>query len=358
MKEWVERVLLAASWAPSPENNQPWSFRAEGEIISIYYNPERALQTDPQHYYNWLSIGAAIENMRIAGEKEGFLTQVRYAEPGEDSELAAEISFLPRESEDSPSSSQGDKSLYPYIFSRFTDRSDSKEQAPLPREYYLEIERQALKSSVQLVFVNRPGDLKVWGKTIGYLNRLRFFSQIFHREISKSLYFSKQEYESRRDGIWIGSLHLPFGAMPLFRLLMRWSWARILRVLGVGFIIQQVVSKQVALSSALLLIIPKDEAKPSLLEAGQLMQRAWLHAERYQISCYPLGEIPIFSRLTEDLYRMSGLSDQKDLIGKRIAATLGGLGLEGRLPIMVLRMSWGRREQSIRLRYPLEKLLR
>ena len=67
MIEEIKEVINLGILAPSGENCQPWRFKIEGDILSVYLIPER-----DDSLYSWgqraslLANGALIENLAIA----------------------------------------------------------------------------------------------------------------------------------------------------------------------------------------------------------------------------------------------------------------------------------------------------
>lgn len=72
-QELIPRVVGAAILAPSSHNTQPWQFSKEGERLII--SPDlrrRLLISDPTDRQMYLSLGAAVANIKIASHYHGF----------------------------------------------------------------------------------------------------------------------------------------------------------------------------------------------------------------------------------------------------------------------------------------------
>lgn len=85
----VESLLAAAVAAPSIHNTQPWQFRLDPDSrsIEVHVDRERVLpRTDPQRRAQYLSVGAAVFNLRLAAAHLGWNPVVRLlpatGEPG------------------------------------------------------------------------------------------------------------------------------------------------------------------------------------------------------------------------------------------------------------------------------------
>ncbi|MFF5187622.1 Acg family FMN-binding oxidoreductase [Streptomyces sp. NPDC000345] len=76
----VESLLAAAVMAPSVHNTQPWRFRVDPDsrMLEVHSAPARTLPlTDPAHRAQYLSVGAAVFNLRLAAVHRGWRPEVR-----------------------------------------------------------------------------------------------------------------------------------------------------------------------------------------------------------------------------------------------------------------------------------------
>lgn len=68
----------AAAWAPSIHNSQPWAFYAAGDRIEVFADLSRRLPAvDPKGRAMRISLGAAVENLRLAITALGRSTHVQ-----------------------------------------------------------------------------------------------------------------------------------------------------------------------------------------------------------------------------------------------------------------------------------------
>ena len=72
-------LLRYAILAPSSHNSQPWRFRVLGSGIEVAADGRRRLDAaDPDRRELYVSVGCAVENLRIAAERFGFAPRVEY----------------------------------------------------------------------------------------------------------------------------------------------------------------------------------------------------------------------------------------------------------------------------------------
>jgi hypothetical protein len=78
-RERMEFLLRYAVLAPSNRNTQPWAFRITANGVEVFADYTRRLLTiDPNDRELFLSVGAAIMNVRVAAAHFGYVTSVRY----------------------------------------------------------------------------------------------------------------------------------------------------------------------------------------------------------------------------------------------------------------------------------------
>jgi nitroreductase len=88
--------LEAAIAAPSIHNSQPWLFRARGVVVDVLVDFRRHLAvTDPDRREMYVSVGAAVLNLRIAMLASGRQPVVRVLPDPDDPGLAASVSVGP-----------------------------------------------------------------------------------------------------------------------------------------------------------------------------------------------------------------------------------------------------------------------
>ncbi|HEU5432225.1 MAG TPA: hypothetical protein VFU81_11215, partial [Thermomicrobiales bacterium] len=108
---WRE-IVRAASFAPSPDNNQPWRFRCEGRRLFVEHDAARALPSDVDRLLDLQSLGAAIENASIAARQFGFASAIEYLDATA-APAVAQIEFV--------SGAEPDR-LFPLLEKRRTSR--------------------------------------------------------------------------------------------------------------------------------------------------------------------------------------------------------------------------------------------
>ncbi|MCX4742223.1 Acg family FMN-binding oxidoreductase [Streptomyces antibioticus] len=119
----VQTLLAAAVAAPSIHNTQPWRFGLDPDSRSILVRVDRRRplpMTDPQARAQYLSVGAAVFNLRVAAEHLGWEPLVRLRPAEDDPDLLATVQLTGPVA--GPSALRDPRELYGAIERRRTSR--------------------------------------------------------------------------------------------------------------------------------------------------------------------------------------------------------------------------------------------
>jgi len=88
----LRECLVAATAAPSIHNTQPWLFRPHDDTIDVLVDRRRQLRAlDPSGREMFVSVGAALLNLRLALRSHGHQTQVLLMPDHDQPDLAARV---------------------------------------------------------------------------------------------------------------------------------------------------------------------------------------------------------------------------------------------------------------------------
>ena len=88
----MARLVYYACLAPSTRNSQPWKFVAASSDIDVFADRSRWLRSvDPEARELHLSVGCAIEALRIAADHAGYGTETAYFPVEHDDSLVARV---------------------------------------------------------------------------------------------------------------------------------------------------------------------------------------------------------------------------------------------------------------------------
>ncbi|MFF1819307.1 Acg family FMN-binding oxidoreductase [Kribbella sp. NPDC058245] len=144
-----EAMLLAAVLAPSMHNTQPWRFRFDGFAVEVHRDRNRELPAeDPKRRMLFVSLGAAIFNLRVGAAVRGYGARVRYLVDQGRPDLVALVELGEPERD-------GLAALSPYLTLRRTNRQPFTDER-IPDQARVELELAARLESAQLQWLDRP----------------------------------------------------------------------------------------------------------------------------------------------------------------------------------------------------------
>ncbi|TDD60642.1 nitroreductase [Kribbella antibiotica] len=149
-----ETMILAAVLAPSMHNTQPWRFRFAGSVVEVYRDRDRELPAeDPQRRMLFVSLGAAILNLRVGAAVRGYGSQVRHLVDKRRPDLVALVEL------GDPDGSQLSV-LGPYLTKRRTNRQPYTDER-VPDETRAGLDLAARIEGARLQWLDRPS-LRWW----------------------------------------------------------------------------------------------------------------------------------------------------------------------------------------------------
>lgn len=214
----IERILEAATLAPSNHNSQPWKFVLQGEEIHLFPDFERSLPVgDPEYRELIISLGCALENLAVAARHEGFAVETRVFPQELDGII---IRLRPMLFPPDPEK----EALFEAIGHRQTTRSPYDGQ-PLAPEILTALEEVPMEYGVHLRILTERRELDKAATLVRKADEFWMTKPSYRKEQAKWTRFSLHAADTRRDGLTsraIGHRWMPewFG-----RLLLR-HWVR------------------------------------------------------------------------------------------------------------------------------------
>jgi molybdopterin/thiamine biosynthesis adenylyltransferase len=351
--EDVRRVVGHGILAPSGGNAQPWKFVAKGPKIRCLVDPERGRElTDYERMASYVAVGAAVENMVIAGQAMGMRVDVKPFPDARDELVAADV-HLNIEREDRPP-----PRLASQIARRMTNRKvGTRMEIP---EAQLEAMRQAAdEAGARLQIVTDPDALETVGGILGKSDRLSLLTQQINAEMASEIRWSEDSVLRTRDGIDVLTLEL--NAVDLFGVWLSSNWPSVefLAKLGGGKAFERMAKRSIAGSSAVgLLTVPGKASPDSYFRGGRALERVWLTATQYNLALHPVSAmVYLFARIE----RGGGHH-----LGKRVVEGYWRLRVRylrifnvspGEAEILLFRLSVADPPTARSLRRPLEEVL-
>jgi nitroreductase len=148
----LERVIAAATRAPSVNNTQPWRFAADGDALELRADLRRGLAvSDPQGRELVISCGAALYNLRLGLSEIHRTGRVTLLPDPHDPRLLARVRVS-----SGPGPSETERRLLDAIPRRHTHRGAFEEPSITP-ELAVRLQVAAEAEGTTLLFVHDPG---------------------------------------------------------------------------------------------------------------------------------------------------------------------------------------------------------
>ncbi|GAA0958084.1 Acg family FMN-binding oxidoreductase [Virgisporangium aurantiacum] len=284
----LSACLRAAAAAPSIHNTQPWLFRVHGRqvsgaVIEVRVDRSRRLEVlDPDGREMFVSVGAAVFNLRVALAAAGFETAV-YRTPENDLDIAARITVG-----DAEAPSGAALSLHAAIARRHTNRRPFADRR-IPFGTMEELRGAATAERASLLDVGPDLRGAVLSLTRTAEKRMRS-DPAYLRELAA---WTNPSSVGRADGL------------PQHVLGPRDKDASLpLRDLGIGL---GLPTAQVEFEPdpTLVLLYTPDDTRGDWVRAGKALQRIWLTATVRRLALTPMSQLTEIAAL-RDLLSDSG----------------------------------------------------
>lgn len=254
-QETLKKLCHYGAFAPSVHNIQPWQFTLTEDTLIVEPSSKRILNAgDPVGRQTWISIGACVESIVVAGENLGLSTDVR---------LSKDKATLHFKHQD----------INPLIElqtikERFTDRSHYTGEK-LNKNVLSEISKCWQHSEAAVIVTDDPQIIETVSKLISQGISMALNSPHFREELAGLINGPR---EKRKIGIPVASLRLKgFHAVT--------EVSRVRKGLGIK---KQALSERKAWSSASAIVftLSKGDSQKDWFMAGRAYQRAGLTATR------------------------------------------------------------------------------
>lgn len=275
----VDRILLAATMAPSSHNTQPWRFRVDSQKIDLLGDMDRTMgKADPRLRELHVSLGCALENAVIAAASAGTPVLVEQM-PGTPGSHFATLRFA----------EQGAKvganaDLAAAIPVRRTNRGPyDTRRAVAPAA--LDALGSSVSENVRVVWLTDPDDCARFSELSGKATDAHVSDAEIQRDSHRWYRMSRSDTEKYRDGITVSGANLP-GAISLMMGLFPPTpdsfdagWAKATRDTHCG-----------TAPAFALLVVENADDRDDWISAGRTYQRIQLAAALRGISTHPISQ--------------------------------------------------------------------
>ncbi|HLU76545.1 MAG TPA: hypothetical protein VKZ48_01425 [Burkholderiales bacterium] len=287
----IRDILEAGVWAPSAENRHAFRYSIEGDDVRLHVDAAFKQGSADQQYVTLLSLGAVIENMRIAASVHALSCTVRREGEAIDADIVLHFT---------PASLPADE-LAAALKQRHTNRRPFYHGPRLSAAEQGEIEAGIVPLGDQWLvrwFDEEHGRARL-ARLMREAETHRFANAELHQAMFGGIRFDVGWSAGANEGLPPAALHIEPGTRAAFAALRRWSFMRTLVRVGAHHAIAMRASYIPARRSPHLCVVasrtPVHDAD-ELLQAGCAMERVWLAATRLNLAVQPMAAAVALAR--------------------------------------------------------------
>jgi hypothetical protein len=287
--------------APSGHNTQPWIFALSEKKIEVRPDLARRLPVvDPDDHALYISLGAALENLRIAARQQRLEPETEYFPPNAPESLVVHLTHRGRPL---------DADWFRAIPERQSTRSTYDGRA-IPPADLRKLERASAQEGVAFRLFTAKDEVDAVTELVREGNRRQMSDPAFVRELIEWVRFSRGEATRHGDGLFGPVMGMP--AVP------RWLGATIMKALLRPEPQARQAATLIRSSAALMLFVAARHDREHWVKLGQSFERVALEATLLGIRQAHLNmpcEVPEVRR---QFAKYLGLADEQPLLMLRI----------------------------------------
>ncbi len=300
IEEKIKFLLRYTILAPSTHNTQPWLFKVQKNICSVYFDPQLKLKyADPKSRDLYISIGCAIENLVIAAKYYGQKTEIIYSADDNVGNLIATVSFEDEEDKKDLSS------LIKTILHRTNARGPFIREK-IDQSYIAKLKDLISRWSedgINVKIITTPAEIEKIASLTQQGMRLAHSDKNFRREMSRWII---SNYSRRNDGMIGYSMNMP-GPISLFV-------SKVIRFFNMGPIMGKINYLSVSTSPFVFIFTAPKPRAETWIKLGRLIERLMLELQNdgYNTSIY-LASIEI-GNFYQEVKKIIGSQDDPQFV--------------------------------------------
>jgi len=292
--ETFRNIVEAAILAPSGGNYQPWFWVKRHNALLLY----NALDANAAflgygNYSSFVALGAAAENAVLKAYQMGLETKVDFNPVSPIKELAAQLTFSKRESNDSRMLMLADG-----LEKRETNRCLGPRK-PLDEKVLLEMQNLVSEmSGAELTFFTKEEELNEIGEILGELEKIRLIEKSGQRDFSDEIRWTPEENEQRRDGLDINTLDFTASEIAGIKIAQQKEVMDLIREWKGGNAFKKLTKKSIDAASAVGIFSVSGETLEAYFNGGRELERLWILANIKGLAFQPMtSSLFVFLRL-------------------------------------------------------------
>lgn len=354
--EQVKELAAAAGLAPSGGNSQPWKFLYHKGQLFLFHDENQSISwMDFQNTASYISLGAAIENLKIKAASLGLETTINLFPAGSESKLIAAFAFSKAEEQTYRNE------LITGIDLRLTNRKKGDQQ-PIDAAVTAKISKNVSidEPKAHLDLIEDRESINEIANIVASVERLRFLHPQGHHDLfTKEIKWPSADGSPIIEGIDIATLELSESDRTGMMVASKPEVITLLNKWGGGSAFEKISKGGVASSSAIGLISMPEYNPESFVKGGEALQRAWITANLNGLSFQPIsGTLFVFDRFnqTNGAGMTANMAKELESLQYDLRKIFPALG--NSCGIFMFRLSYADKASSRSLKRPLEDILK
>ncbi|RVU86431.1 Rv1355c family protein [Leucothrix sargassi] len=289
-----ENMKLAACYAPSPGNIQPWRIYWQDNTLCFEVDRRLSVSMDVKWRGAMTAIGAACFNAEVVAAKSELAGEMRYFPDPKQPDLVATFELN--------ESGKLDQSLakhYDYLFSRVTNRELCERKA-LDEVALDALHNVCSNTHANLHVLQSDEALRDYADLSIESDRIRYLSEHLHEEMTSEL--SWPDKDSLEEGIDVRTFGMPHKDMNVLPLLERRDvMDELVKWDDAGKALGEYNRDRILCASAMLTITVSGQSDLDYVKGGRTLQELWLVAESYGVALQPISPIFLYANSKDDI---------------------------------------------------------
>jgi hypothetical protein len=282
-------LVRAAIQAPSGDNTQPWRFAIDEQHHRIAFYVDETRDPSPMNAGQRMAriaVGAALENLLRVAERNGWQPELESSAPP-----AAALVRL-RQGAGSP------RPADETIAARVTNRR-VYDGRPLPQEVWNDLKAQRFElEGVQVSWIEDTARIRKLGDLIGRADAVMFAEPSMRRAFLANVRFDAPPDAEVEEGLSLASLELAASDRVALSVIARMpNW--LIKAAGAPKFFAKHARKLVASAAGLCLVVAPDNAAPTDIQVGRVVERAWLALTAKNLAVQPMSSLMVLENALE-----------------------------------------------------------
>lgn len=291
-----EDMLLAARFAPSPGNIQPWNIAWTKNKLNLEIDKSLTTSMDVNFRGAMVALGAASLNAEIVAAHHEVQCEIENFPLKSNSDLVTRFSLGKASVID-----QNLKQFYPYLLSRKTNRELSTRK-PLSAKIMKDLSSVTKHYPVKLHMLSTKDQLADYAEISIESDRLRHICKHLHSEMMQELVWPGKD--SLEQGIDVRTLGLETKDLNVLPILERADVMNELAAWDAGQALGDYNRDRIKSASAMVVLTIKNDSDLDYVVGGKALQHFWLTAEQHGLSIQPISPIFLYANDELDVERL------------------------------------------------------